>query len=83
MLIPLSKVKLNDEVKIIYISGSENIQKKLLELGFVKNTIIKPIYRALNLDPTAYLIRKSIVSLRSCDAAKIICEKEEKQYDIN
>ena len=44
------------------------IRRRLLDLGIVKGTKISPILKSPSGDPTAFLIRGSMIALRKEDA---------------
>ncbi|HIV34899.1 MAG TPA: ferrous iron transport protein A [Candidatus Blautia intestinigallinarum] len=57
---------------ILALSKNLNIQRRLLDLGFVQGTRIKCLFRSPLGDPTAYLIRGTVIALRREDASKIL-----------
>lgn len=57
---------------ILALSKNLNIQRRLLDLGFVPGTRIKCLIRSPLGDPTAYLIRGTVIALRREDASKIL-----------
>lgn len=48
-----------------------NIKRRLLDLGMIKGTKIKPVLRSPSGDPTAYEVRGSIIAIRKEDSDKI------------
>ena len=56
----LSKVELNKEVKVKKINCNGNIKRRILELGMIEGTKIKPVLKSPLGDPTAYEVRGSI-----------------------
>jgi Fe2+ transport system protein A len=71
----LSKLKLDTYAKIIDITCNSTDRRRFLDLGLIKGTTIKPIFRSPLGDPTAYEVRKSIIALREEDASKIKVRK--------
>ncbi|MCX7971608.1 MAG: metal-dependent transcriptional regulator [bacterium] len=74
----LDKLKIKEKAKIIgisfYIRGEE--KRRLLELGFVKNSIVEPLYNnMLGDDPRVYKIKNTMIALRKEQAQKIYVEK--------
>ena len=67
----LSKLPLNTYAKVIDINCSSSDKRRFLDLGMIKGTKLRSIFRSPLGDPTAYEIRKSIIVLREEDAAKI------------
>ena len=48
-----------------------NIKRRILDLGIIEGTKIKPVLKSPLGDPTAYEVRGSIISLREEDSKKI------------
>ena len=68
---PLSSVKLNNTVIIHSINCSENIKRRLLDLGLCENTKITPIFKSFSNDPTAYSVRGTLIVIREDDSKNI------------
>ena len=60
----LNEVRLNEEVIIKKINCTENIKRRILDLGMIEGTKIKPVLKSPLGDPTAYEVRGSLISLR-------------------
>ena len=60
-LISLDKLQMNEVAKIDSLYCNSNIKRRLLDLGFVPNTNITPIFKSASGDPTAFEIRGTIV----------------------
>lgn len=58
------------KVEILNCKGA--IRRRLLDLGIVKGTPIVPILKSPSGDPTAFIIRGSVIALRKEDANLII-----------
>lgn len=58
--------------KVISLECNGNIRRRLLDLGIVKGTSIIPVLKSPSGDPTAFLIRGSIIALRKEDANLIL-----------
>ena len=72
MEISLDRLKLNKSGYIVDIRTNENIRKRLIDLGLIKNTSIKPVLQSPSGNIRAYEIRGSVLSIRDKDANKII-----------
>lgn len=79
MKMSLDLLPLNNDGHIIKMNVNNNIKRRLMDLGLVNNTVIRPLYRSPLKDPTAYLTRGTIIALRKDDSKNIIVEKD----DIN
>lgn len=67
----LNNIELNKNVKVSKIDCVENIKRRILDLGIIEGTKIKPVLKSPLGDPTAYEVRGSIISLREEDSKKI------------
>ncbi len=54
------------------VNTNEKLKKRLLELGLIINTPIKPVLINPTNDSRAYEIRGSIIAIRNTDAENII-----------
>lgn len=67
----LNEARLNEEVIINKINCRENIKRRILDLGMIEGTKIKPVFRSPLGDPTAYEVRGSLISLREEESSNI------------
>ncbi len=67
----LDKIKLEDCVTISNINGDNLLKRRLLDLGFIPETLIKCVLISPFKDPKAYKIAGNIIALRNIDAANI------------
>lgn len=72
MEISLDRLKLNKSGYILEIKTNENIKKRLIDLGMIKNTLIRPVLKSPSGNIRAYEVRGSVLSIRDIDANKII-----------
>lgn len=70
--ITLDKLPLQSSAKITSLNCSGSLQRRLLDLGLIKDTFIKPIFKSPFGDPTAYEVRGAIIALRKEDANLIL-----------
>lgn len=54
----LNEIKLGKEVKIQDLKVEGTMKTRMLDLGMIKETKIKPIFRSPLGDPTAYEVRR-------------------------
>lgn len=76
MEITLDKLNLNTIGIVKEINCSDSIKTRLLDLGIISSTKIIPVFRSMFSDPTAYLIRGSILAIRENDAKNIIVSEQ-------
>ena len=67
----LNSLKMNKIGYIRKINTNKNLQKRLLDLGFIDNTHIKPVLINPSNDSRAYEVRGSLIAIRKSDAKKI------------
>lgn len=67
----LNKVELEKEVKIEKINCTNNIKRRVLDLGMIEGTKIKPVLKSPFGDPIAYEVRGSLIALREEESKKI------------
>lgn len=77
MEIKLNELNLNMAGIVKQINCSDNIKTRLLDLGIINGTKVIPIFRSMLGDPTAYMIRGSILAIRKNDANEIIVLPED------
>lgn len=68
----LDNLKINQTGKVSNINcNSMHLKRRFSDLGIIKNTDIKPVYKSISGDPIAYEIRGSIIAIRKEDAHNI------------
>ena len=75
-MFPLSRLPLGHTARILSLSAAEPLKGRLLDLGFVPESEITPMYAAPLGDPRAYLICDTVIALRQRDAAAVAVEAE-------
>lgn len=69
---PLSALPVGRKGKVVSLSAQGLIRRRLLDLGVIPNSTIEVIRVSPAGDPTAYLIRGSLIGLRKNEANKIL-----------
>lgn len=67
----LRDIQIDKEVIIESVDCEENIKRRILDLGIIKGTKIKSVFRSPLGDPIAYEVRGSLISLREEESCKI------------
>lgn len=70
----LNKLSINQTGTIKKINTNTFVKRRLQDLGMIKDTKIKKLYKSPLGDPTAYLIRGSVIALRQKDAKDILID---------
>ena len=71
MLTTLNNLPLGTSAKIMHMDCNPNIERRFLDLGFIKNTNITPILKSPSGDPVAFEIRGTVIAIREEDAKLI------------
>ncbi|MFD1293136.1 DtxR family transcriptional regulator [Lutibacter holmesii] len=81
----LSNLKAHEKAKIIGISREcrGEIRRRLLDLGFVNNSLIEVDLTSPMKDPRAYLVRDTAIAIRNEQAKFILIEKVNNYATIN
>ena len=73
-MFPLSRLPLGRSARILSLSAPEPLKGRLMDLGFVPGSEIRPLFAAPLGDPRAYLICDTVIALRQRDAAHVAVE---------
>ncbi len=73
-MFPLSRLPLGRSARVLSLSAAEPLKGRLLDLGFVPGSEIRPLYAAPMGDPRAYLVCDTVIALRQRDAATVAVE---------
>lgn len=69
--ITLDMLPLNKEGIILDIDCKDTLKRRLLDLGLVNGTKIKPILLSPSKDPKAFQFRRSVIAIRKEDTKNI------------
>ncbi len=70
----LDELKIGQKARIISISDSSSIRRRLLDIGFTMNSVIFAYMMSPFKDPIAYKIKNAIIAIRNNDAKDIEVE---------
>ena len=70
-MFPLSRLPLGKSARILSLSAPDPLRGRLLDLGFVPGSEIRPLFTAPMGDPRAYLVCDTVIALRQRDAATV------------
>ena len=73
-MFPLSRLTLGKSARILSLSAPDPLRGRLMDLGFVPGSEIRPLYAAPTGGPRAYLICDTVIALRQRDAATVAVE---------
>ncbi len=68
----LNALSVGERMTVIAVEGEEYMRRRLEDLGFCPETEVLCLYRAPLGDPTAYMIRGTVIALRHKDASGVI-----------
>lgn len=75
----LNNVPIGKSAFVSELYSNKDVKRRLRDLGLIKNTLIKPLYKSPLNDPTAYLVRGSVIAIRNDDAKKIIVDTKREE----
>jgi ferrous iron transport protein A len=78
--ISLDALPIDCNAKILNINCETNLKRRLLDLGFVKGTNIRPIFKSPFGNPIAYLIRGTSIAIRKDDSKNITVQFDGGNY---
>jgi len=67
----LNLLPIDKSARVLNINCDKILRRRLFDLGLIRGTVIKALYKSPRSDPTAYLIRGAVIALR-CDDTKNI-----------
>ncbi len=70
----LNQLPVNKLGKVKTITCDGIIRQRLLDLGLIRDTVVKALRRSPAGDPTAYEIRGAVIALRAEDASQIMID---------
>lgn len=73
--ITLREVKSGKKCTIEELLSKGKARNRLLDLGFVKNSIIEVLQKSPSGDPIAYFVKGCVIALRSEDAKNILVKE--------
>lgn len=68
----LDRLSVGESAEIIRILPSKDIRRRLLDIGLTKGTRVECVGRSPLGDPSAYLVRGTVVAIRNSDAELVI-----------
>lgn len=71
----LSSLKKGEMGRILSISDSLSIKRRLLDIGFTKDSEVLCLFTSPFCGPVAYKIKNTVVALRSDDSKYILVEE--------
>ncbi|MGI6453799.1 MAG: FeoA family protein [Syntrophomonadaceae bacterium] len=73
-LIPLHLLPTGNFAKVAQLTANGTSRRRMLDLGFIKDTVVEALRRSPSGDPTAYQVRGAVIALRSEEASHILVE---------
>lgn len=63
--IPLNELPIGKKANVTALISDGTVRRRMLDLGVIDGTEIQPLYRSPSGNPVAYLIRGTVIALRS------------------
>lgn len=73
--IRLKDLEIGSSGKIVNIESEGMARRRILDLGFIPNTIVKALFPSPAKDPIAYEVRGTVIALRSEESSQIYIER--------
>lgn len=70
----LNSLNLGEKCKVKDIKCNGILKRRLLDLGLINDTLVEPLHKSPSGDPVAYMIRGTVIALRSDIASNILVE---------
>ncbi len=70
--IPLSELPVGQKANVAFLKTDGAARRRILDLGVIDGTEIKPLYRSPSGNPVAYLIRGTVIALRAEASGEIM-----------
>lgn len=74
-MIELSDLMPGNIGKIFKIDDNLEVKRRLLDIGFTKDSVLECVFKSPFGGPVAYKIKNTVVALRKGDASRILVEK--------
>lgn len=74
-LCPLNCVPEGQTVRVRELLSTGSMRRRLLDIGLIEGTDVACLQKSPAGDPVAYLIRGSVIAIRSEDSAKILVDR--------
>ena len=68
----LADVKINENATVKALAATGAARLRFLDLGIVRDTVIKPLFKSPFGDPVAFQIRGAVIALRLSDCKTIL-----------
>ncbi len=68
----LNDLKINEEAVILSVCCKGNLQRRLMDIGFVKGAKVKLLFKNLGDNMRAYKIKNTVIALRVSDTQDIV-----------
>lgn len=73
----LDLLHIGGSARILSLRSSGEMRRRLLDIGFVPDTVVTCLFAGRSGDPVAYLVKNTVIALRREDAKTIIIRKGE------
>lgn len=68
----LDNLRINEKGQVLSLLATGLERRRFLDLGVVEDTLIEAVQKSPSGNPTAYLIRGTIIAFRNSDARKVL-----------
>lgn len=73
----LADLHVGERATVTAFDTEEGMRHRLWDMGMVENTVVECVFRSPSGDPTAYLVRGTVMALRRTDAHTVTVKREQ------
>mgnify|MGYP001170993631 CR=1 FL=1 len=79
-MVSLADLPLGQKGIVCELKARNQVQRRLLDLGLITDTVVEALCQSPAGDPTAYQIRGAVIALRREEASNILVQLAESPY---
>lgn len=77
--LPLNRLPIGQSARVTALKAGGSVRRRLLDLGIVEGTFIRPLFQSPSGNPVAYRIRGAVIALRADASSGILVSTLQKQ----
>lgn len=74
--LPLNQLPVGKRARVTSLASEGATRRRILDLGIINGTEIEPLYKSPSGNPVAYLIRGTVIALRSDLSSQIMVSED-------
>jgi ferrous iron transport protein A len=77
--LPLNRLPIGRAARVTALRADGPVRRRLLDLGIVEGTLIRPLFRSPSGNPVAYRIRGAVIALRTDASSRVLVSAPKKE----